>query len=286
MATRRRISPESRRVLNSIARAEGRRSKEIVDAFSELVARYSDQIDEEAILRFLSTGSLPSATPEFRAFAEDVLKPAWSEMIDLGATTVDPALSVRGILSHDAYNRHVSKWIEERAFESVTRFSDSQRRAVSVVVNGMRERGESVEEIARTVRGSVGLAERQAIALERMEREMTEQGATRREIVRAVSARRRQMEMHRANMIARTELQSAANEGIVAAAVAEQEERNDGKQPRMFIEAYPDCCDDCREIEDNQPEDGISVHGEWDSHGRPPFHPNCRCLIVVKWLTL
>lgn len=279
--SRTQLSREARRVINRIARAEGVHAKTIEDAFLDIVEEYADGIDEEVVLAYLANGTLPNATNEFRNLVAITLVPLWLEMITAGSELADPAGALRGIAAQSLRDRHVEAWITNRGSELVTNFTAQQRRSINAIIDYQRSIGGSVEDMADAMRGVVGLTERQTVALARMREDLRAQGMTPRQVLIATERKRRQMELQRARTIARTELSAATNEGIVAASVAVDAEANDGLTPRMFVVAYPDCCSDCREIDDGQPENGIPLGDEW-VEGRPPFHPNCRCVIDIR----
>jgi len=281
MATRTRLSREARRVINRIARAEGVHAKTIERAFLDVVAEYAGNIDEEVVLAFLASGTLPNATSEFRELVTQTLDPLWREMIEAGSELADPSSALRGIAAQSLRDRHAEDWITNRGSELVTNFTTQQRRSVNAIIDYQRNIGGSIEDMADAMRGVAGLTERQSVALARMREDLRAQGMTPKQVLIATERKRRQMEQQRARTIARTELSAATNEGIVAASVAVDAEAEDGLTPRMFIVAYPDCCSDCREIEDEHPASGISLGDDW-AEGRPPFHPNCRCVIDVR----
>lgn len=279
--SRTRLSREARRAINRIARAEGVHAKTIERAFLDVVAEYADSIDEEAALAYLASGVLPNATNEFRGLIANTLDSLWREMIEAGNELADPAGALRGIAAQNLRDRHAENWITNRGSELVTNFTAQQRRSINALVDYQRHIGGSIEDLADGMRGVAGLTERQSIALARMRADLQAQGMTPKQVLIATERKRRQMELQRARTIARTELSAATNEGIVAASMAVDAEAEDGLTPRMFIVAYPDCCSDCREIENRQPENGIPLGDDWPE-GRPPFHPNCRCVVDVR----
>lgn len=281
MATRTRLSREARRVINRVARAEGVHAKTIERAFLDVVSEYADNVDEEVVLAYLASGKLPNATGEFRKMVAQTLEPLWREMIGAGSELADPASALRGIAAQSLRDRHAENWITNRGSELVTNFTAQQRRSINAIIDYQRSIGGSIDDMADAMRGVVGLTERQAASLARMREDLRAQGMTPKQVLIATERKRRQMEQQRARTIARTELSAATNEGIVAASVAVDSEAEDGLTPRMFIVAYPDCCTDCGEIEDSQPANGIPLGDEW-AEGRPPFHPNCRCVIDVR----
>src|SRR5699024_8645108 len=104
MATRTRLSREARRVINRIARAEGVHAKTIERAFLDVVAEYAGNIDEEVVLAFLASGTLPNATSEFRELVTQTLDPLWREMIEAGSALADHSSAVRGVAEQELGN--------------------------------------------------------------------------------------------------------------------------------------------------------------------------------------
>lgn len=284
MATRRRgqLSTEARRVLREADKLERLHGRDIEDAFMEMIADYGSLFDDAAIARFMTTGRVPSMLEAFAIFIEHSLRPVWTESAIVGVALQDPFIASRGVLAANTVNQTFDKWASDRGSQLVTNFTTQQRRSVDAVVQFMGSNGRSNQEIAEAVRGVVGLTRRQTDALIKLEETMEARGATRREIVIATDRRRRQMEQQRAETIVRTEVGAAINEGIIAAAKGEDVGANDGLTSRLFIRAFPDCCEQCAEIERSQPPNGIGVDDDWPTYGRPPFHPRCRCVVVVE----
>lgn len=283
MATRgrTRLSREARRIINEIARSERIHSKTIEDAFLAIVSRYGDAIDQETVLLFIASGTLPASSREFREFVNATLRPLWQEMINVGSELADPSYALRGLAAQNLRERHVEAWMNSRGSELVTNFTNQQRRSINAIMEHQVRLGNSVDDMVDAMRGVVGLTERQSLALAKMREELRASGMSPKQVLIATERKRRQMEAQRARMIARTELSAATNEGIISTSIAVDEESDDGLTARMFVVAYPDCCSDCRDIEDSQPADGISLHDEWPE-GWPPFHPNCMCTVDVR----
>lgn len=185
----------------------------------------------------------------------------------------------------------VPSWAEER-FQLVTQLSQdyAQQAAATlvsrvtagvratlrdVVAAGIRE-NLTVPQVARQVRESVGLLQRDAAALRRMRAELTVDGLSADRIDARIARRSGAMVNRRAETIARTELQMAYNEGRAAEwsiAVSEGELPRDMR--RRWVAKDP--CDVCIGLSEHEPvglmEPFTTIKG--DPIMRPPAHPNC-----------
>lgn len=82
----------------------------------------------------------------------------------------------------------------------------------------------------------------------------------------------------RAELIARTELMDAANQGALEAMSSAQDAGLLSANATKVWIASPDACDDCLDLDDEE----VALDDDFSSgDDAPPAHPNCRCSIGV-----
>lgn len=223
---------------------------------------------------------------------------AWEDAFRTGWETVS---SFAGV-DHNAYqsDQYVRSWILDRTGERITAMTNDQVQAVRYLIAEGKADGMSPTELARYIRPTIGLTERQAAANEkyynavkeklreehpRMSEESIEKKA------RAAAGKYAvKQQKYRAETIAQTELARAYNEGndrAIRKMIA------DGVMP-MQVKAWATAanekvCPACEALEGTvvglDEEFSITV-GKKVQHTitkkLPPIHPRCKCAIVYE----
>lgn len=81
----------------------------------------------------------------------------------------------------------------------------------------------------------------------------------------------------RANMIARTEIMDAANEGLAQGWDQAQEAGLLGSDAKKVWIATSGCCDECDEVDGEE----VPLDEDFSVGDDPPLHPNCRCTMGI-----
>ncbi|CAB4190440.1 Phage head morphogenesis domain containing protein [uncultured Caudovirales phage] len=174
-------------------------------------------------------------------------------------------------MSFDMTNPEALAWAQVRSAELVTAIQDEARATIRAIVTDGFESGMAPRDMAKLIRSTVGLTERDARAVARRFSELSADGVkdalVKSERYAAKLLRSRSM------TIARTETMRASNEG-------QQQLWNQalnqgyltGKERKTWIAADP--CPICA------PMDGaITGIKEQFAIPGPPAHPNCRCTV-------
>lgn len=267
--------------------------------FQRAVAVVRARIDLDALERELIS-TRPSA-----AAMETALEA--SRIRDLGETlrstveTTDRAAYMRGAregaqalrrnhisIRFDSMDPHAATFARTESSRLITQIDESQREAVRNLIESSVASGRTVQETARDIRHVVGLRDDQVQALQKYRERVTVRGnLTIDQIEKKVRRYADALVKQRGELIARTEVLSAANAGQVE---SWREARRQGLLDSTYGKKWvttPDelLCDTCEAM------DGIIVgldalfdNGEGGAAPYPPLHPQCRCATVLDKL--
>jgi SPP1 gp7 family putative phage head morphogenesis protein len=179
-------------------------------------------------------------------------------------------------------NPYSVKWIKAHAGEKIYQVRDQQRAAVRAIVANGYERGARPEAMAEQIKRTIGLTQRQALAVDRYQLSMSERlGDEERAQTLAERYAGQQLAL-RAETIARTETNAAQNQGQQDAwLVARDEGLLDAKQKRRWRAVHGErTCEECEEMDGqtvalDEPFYSEALDVELDC---PPLHPDCRCI--------
>lgn len=178
----------------------------------------------------------------------------------------------------DVVNPRVTEWVREHAGARITEISEASRQTIREIIERGYEARMSPQELARSIRDSIGLHSRQARALENLRLRMVKDGKSPAQIERTTEAYRKRLLRRRAEMIARTEIIRAETQGQLE--LWRQQVEAGILEATAFKEwvVTPDdrLCPECEDM------DGAKVPLDADFVGAddgPPLHPNCRCTI-------
>ena len=185
------------------------------------------------------------------------------DLIRLGLDIRDPRF-------FDAVDAHGSLLVRE--------VDQQVRDLLNETVKNFYRAGLHPYEAAPLIRETVGLTSRQAQAVLRMSRMLSEQGVHPAVVERRTRVYADRLRRYRARMIARTETLRALNESRVAA-IREAAAHGlvDPETAVLVWVASPDACPECA------PHDGETAPiDEGFEFGGPPLHPNCRCAVTLQ----
>lgn len=169
-------------------------------------------------------------------------------------------------------NPRAVKWAETRAAALVKEISEDTRAVIRSIVVDSFEKGVQPRTTARLIRATIGLTERDALAVARYRFELIEKGLDIDKALKQAEKYASELLQVRAETIARTETLRASNEGQKELwRQAEEMGLLDRRMKQMWI-ATEDACPECEEL------DGTTIGMDEDFDG-PPLHPNCRCTI-------
>lgn len=200
----------------------------------------------------------------------------------LGPTIIEPSEQVRArsYLSRSSGNRVVD-------------ITKDQKRAIQAELNAGIQRGDGIDQIARNIRGKLGLGPRDRRARDNFRTKLKKKRIKKKngkfrkltpsEIDRRLAAYERKLVRRRADNVARTEVLQARTNGVMG------KWRSDIKRGRLAPIARkkwilsPDPCQICQDIAAST--DSLPVNGTWSSPGGeilgPPAHPSCLCSMTL-----
>ena len=192
-----------------------------------------------------------------------------------------------------AFNQVAPRALEFIATSSAKRITDintQARLAIRNTLSSSLRQGISARATARRLRDTVGLNERQAIALINFRTGLEEQGLTDALIRRRVEVQRNRFIAQRADTIARTELMTAVNEGRqeLWMQLKDQDLIDESRAKRQWITAR-DSRVDCKVCEPmdkqlrNIDEPFTTGDGRQVMIPGEQVHPNDRCTIVLRF---
>jgi hypothetical protein len=182
-------------------------------------------------------------------------------------------------------------WMTDHGLLMVGDLANSSKEAVKQVLRTGMEEGWDMRRMARGIRDVTGMNQRQAGAWLKMEQRLKDGGVPEAKAGRQLERYRKALVRQRAEMIARTEVVTARNQGNLMEWEAMQRE---GDLPmhakKKWVAAMGQAgkggrtCEICAELDGHQP---IPLSSPFSSSimgkllQRPPAHPSCRCTIVV-----
>lgn len=182
-------------------------------------------------------------------------------------------------MTFDIKNPKAAEAATKSGARLVTRITKQTEKALAKVIRRSVSDGIPPDDLARIIKGMVGLTEPQAMAVMNARESWLEAGLNAEKVEEKALAYGDKLLRQRANAIARTEISEAVHEGQRAAwtDAIEAGLLNAERTKRVWI-VGPNSCDLCQSLEgqlvgmDEQFEtsDGELIDG-------PPLHPNCVC---------
>lgn len=185
-------------------------------------------------------------------------------------------------------NPYSIRWIRERGGKLITEISKEQRQTIMARVARGYAKGERPEDMAASIRRSIGLTERQADAVERRRALVFEETGNARQADAAASRYADQQLDLRAETIARTENKAAQSQGQQDAWLVARDEGLLPKNARKRWVSMPESdrlSDICRELDGqvvglDEPFRSDVLDQDLDA---PPAHPACRSTVVLEF---
>lgn len=199
-----------------------------------------------------------------------------------GAQVADRRLP-QGTMRFDLTNPAAVRAVDDAVANLVRDITTESRGAIRDVVRQSVQGAFDVRQLARQVKGSIGLTSQYATAVERYRTRLVDQGmAEGRALTRSQTYADRLLR-HRATTIARTEVIRATNAGQQAVWNDAQQEGllPIGAQREWIVTPDDRLCPLCAPMEGQV----VGVQEPFQSDegpvDYPPLHPNCRCAIGI-----
>lgn len=230
---------------------------------------------------------------DYAVFVSEKLAPVWKQA--MAAASAGKMGEHPGYI-FDPQHKGVRDWITEHGAEWVTRVSDEQRQAMSVLIRRAAETGQSADALSRAIRPCIGLTERDASAnfrlYQRTKANLLQNNpkmktATAEKKARETAARyAAKQHRRRAYDIATTELAFAYNKGAREGILQAQEQGFIGTVTAQWSTAADErVCPICGALDGVE----IGMEEEFNFPGKtlyggqkrtPPAHPRCRCAVA------
>ena len=190
----------------------------------------------------------------------------------------------------DPASEGVNRWTSQRGAAFVTNCTDIQRDALQAVISRIANTDQNVDALAKLVRPMIGLTRPQSVANANYVQTLREKHVPPKRVADLAMKYAARQHRYRAQMIARTELAFAFNQGTLEWARQAQAEGYLGKAVKVWISARDErCCDVCRKLNDDKKEIPLDEPfpfktrlSDPDVRLAPPAHPHCRCAIDIK----
>ena len=225
---------------------------------------------------------------DYSIFVVERLLPAWRKAMEEATAELSAQFPV---WRFDPYSDGVKEWVEQRGAAFVTNVSSAQIEGLRAVLQKaavLEEMG--VDQLARAVRGMVGLTKPQAVANLNYYTNLIKNGTSEKRAQDLSIRYAARQHRYRGYNIARTELAFAYNKGAYEGAKQAQEKGYLGEAVKEWCTADDErVCEICGKL------DGLQVRMDEDFpfstklEGRepgikltPPAHPSCRCGFMVK----
>jgi HK97 family phage portal protein len=271
---------DQRAILRLADRLEPQMQARFLEAIGQIKGQINQDILEEALRSFdpdLAMASIPWET--FReAFGRDATALLREAVGQAGAAAAG-ALSgdLRISYTFNLVNPTAVQWAEQHAARMVRDISGRTEVAIRELV-AQSLRGEwTWQQVARQVRQMVGLTERQALAVQAFEVRLRRDDIPVDRIEARVARYAEAQLRRRGEVIARTEIMTAANQGTQLSWEAAM---RDGFLDRQTTYKVWIVTDDERLEPQCEALDGVEVLLHESFPGglmQPPAHPNCRC---------
>ena len=191
-------------------------------------------------------------------------------------------------LKFDRTNPAAEAWAAANAARYVTEITEHTRAAMRTMIADAYADQMTAPELARLVRGSIGLRSEQAAAVARFRAELVANGVGGERLDKLVAKRARRYLNQRATTIARTELIQASNMGqqMLWRQAAAKGHLDASIVVRRWLATDDDRCDaTCLQMDgQSAPLDEEFRTPAGDPYLTPPVHPNCRCAVGLELL--
>lgn len=184
----------------------------------------------------------------------------------------------------DVANPRAIRFLQTNTFELIEGLTTETKEALRHVLVDTYKRGEGSYDAARRLRSSVGLTKRQAGALERFARGLEEEGIKPSIIQKRVDRYSKHMLKYRADRIARTELNRAANHGQLESwrQLGDRKIIDVNVAEKVWMTFFDNrTCPECESADG----DRAKLNEPFPVTGlqAPVAHPLCRCAIWLDY---
>lgn len=270
--------------LPALTRLAARLEPALRQRFEDAVGEIQDAIDLERLAAAIEVGSLNAAEAalELQRFPETFGDLA----LDLragflaGSSFAIRELATSSIgIAFNVINPYAMQYVAQRLPEIVAPFTTNAREIIRDATMRALNGEQTAMQAARNIRDSIGLYPTQVSAVENFRARLEAEGVNAADVARRVARYTTAQLRYRAEMIARTEIMTAANRGQRAAwrvAVEQGLIRPAEYLRRWLVTLDERLCPQCEPYADKT----VDFEAEF-LEGDPPLHPHCRCVIEL-----
>jgi len=273
------VEPEYR----AIHRIADRLAPEMRQAFLRAVKLLRERLDVTRLRELLNRGDQGELGAFWQAFEQEVGPELRAPIREAVMQTGERTGRQFG-LRFDMTNPRAITAIDNLAATLIHDITLESREAIRAVLRAGFNEGVTVPDMARRIRGSVGLNARSALAVENFRAAQLDQGIDPEVVDERADRYAQRLLRQRATNIARTETMAASNLGQQAVWQEAQHEGLIGAATRIWITTPDDrLCEICEPMDGqvrglNEP----FITGEGFSVDLPPAHPQCRCAVGLN----
>lgn len=170
--------------------------------------------------------------------------------------------------------REAAEVASAKAARLVTAISKETEENLRNLITTAIRQGMPVYDAARAIRGMIGLNQRQGQAVMNYRSRLIEMGTPIARVDRLVQRYADKQLRQRAEMIARTEIMGALNEGQLQSWKRAKKDGLLGRNPKKEWSTTDQACPRCASMEGKQ----VPLEGSFGEPD-PPLHPRCRCVL-------
>lgn len=268
-----RLEPSARRAFEEAIRTHADRA---------VIARLEEAVRAAAVDEVVGVLNVLGMADDLREAMSATITRALAGGATVGAQATDGAVTIS--TAFDMINAHAVQWAAERSATLITAITDTQRANVRELVAQSVGGRRDVRATARLLRDTLGLTERQTVAVARFRARLESDGVAADVLDRRANRYAQAQLRYRAEVVARTEVMDAANEGQQA---LWREAKNRGtlnpqRTRRVWIATMDErLCPACEPLDETTaPLEGPFPGGVF----RPPLHAQCRCTTGLKFV--
>lgn len=252
-------------------------------AVAIIQARQNLLIMEEAIRSARSTSNVAavmeaSHANELPRVLSDTTERAMRESFRQGGQASLRRLRRQSInINFNVIDMRSAEWAHAQAARLVTEINDSQRDTIRALIERSVAEGRTIQQTARDLRNVIGLRSDQLDAQWAYRERLIARGLDQQKIGAMVEKYAQAQVRQRALLIARTEVMSSQNAGLLAGWREAQDEGKLSANVRKQWIVTPDelLCEHCEPLGTADP---IPLNEMFNGEVmHPPLHPNCRC---------
>lgn len=256
----------------------------IIKPFNSLVKDMQGFANVENSKRIIQLGGLPNEmrdgwSKQIKEFVNKNIKESHIEAIQAASERMTRRIERTRKQGLESPSKAAKHWIDEETAKLIANLTAAQLANVHAIIHHQIIWGvTSPYQLARILRPTVGLTEREAVAVSRFYSSLLEQGVGQEAATAQLNRYANYLHRVRTDRIARTELSNAYNFGQWdSVRLARDSGLIDGVVEKSWIAGGSNPCDICL---DNEGDGPIPIDQQFSSgDDTPTAHPSCACSV-------